>query len=99
MANKKILILIFFCLIYFVSCRFFVCPETSDPPDALDDSIPSLPGVSYYGDTLKQVLLSGRIIVNTKQKYLKSISDYYKDSDICSDNYVILNEGRFRHYN
>ena len=38
MANNKILILIFYCLIYLVSCRFFQCQVNSEPPKTLSES-------------------------------------------------------------
>ena len=89
MSNNKILILLFYSCIYLVSCRFFSCPETSDPPEALDNPNFSFQPILFEGVSLTPVITSGKVLVNTHQYRIDSIKDYYKDSDYCPEDFVI----------
>ena len=89
MSNNKILILLFYSCIYLVSCRFFSCPETSDPPEALDNSNFSIQPILYSGVSLTPVVTSGKVLINTHQNNVDSTKEYYKDSDYCPDDFII----------
>ena len=91
MSNNKILILIllFYFCIYLASCRFFSCPETSDPPEALDNPNFSFQPILYSEVSLTPVVTSGKVLVNTHQYKVDSIKEYYKDSDYCPEDFVI----------
>ena len=90
MSNKKFLILLFYCFIHLTNSRFFQCPEISSPPQALDDSSPSIPEVSYDNVPLTPVILSGQILINNHNSYIESTKDYLTDSFHCPEGYVII---------
>ena len=91
MSNKKIfLIILFYCFIHLTNSRFFQCPETSSPPQALDDSTPSIPEVIFDIDPLTPVILSGQILINNHNSYVESKNNYLTDSFYCPSGYVII---------
>ena len=89
MSNNKILILLLYSFIYIASCRFFSCPETSDPPEALDNPNYSFQPIVYDMVSLTPVVTSGKVLVNTHKYGVDSIKDFFKDSDYCPDDFVI----------
>lgn len=74
MANNKILILIFYCLIYLVSCRFFQCQENSEPSKTLSDS--TIETVDFHDIPLNPVIISNKLLVNPNNSYVESIKDF-----------------------
>ena len=90
MSNKTFLIFLFYCYITLTSSRFFKCPDTSSPPEALSDSGSSIPEVSFNDVPLTPVILSGLILVNNHDHYVESKKDYFIDSTYCPSGYVII---------
>ena len=93
MTNNKILILIFYCLIYLVSCRFFQCQENSEPPKTLSES--TIETVDFNGLPLNPVIISNKLLVNPNNSYVESINGYYQDALFCPKNYLILKKEDF----
>ena len=90
MAKNKLLILLFCSFIFQISCRFFICPEAQDPPQALDNTKYTLQPVERYQMPLTPVVISDKVLLNNKDNWKESTKDYYKDSTYCPTNYVIV---------
>ena len=73
-----------------MSCRFFMCPETSEPPEALDNTNFSLKPITYSGIPIYQVLISNKVYVNTHKNGVESTKDYLIDAYFCPENFGIL---------
>ena len=90
MANVKLILILQLSCIYLISCRFFICPETSQPPQALGNNNLSLKPITYSGVPINQVLISNEILVNTHKNYADSTKDYLIDAYFCPENFAIL---------
>ncbi len=83
MANIKFILFLQLTCLYLVSCRLFLCPEISEPPEALDNTDFSLKPYNYSGVLLNQVQISNKVLINTHKYRVQSITDYFEDSDFC----------------
>ena len=90
MLKHKIIIFYFCSYIYLVSSRYFKCPDSSEPPQALDNPNYSFQPVIFDIDPLTPVILSEKVLVNTHFSYFQSIKDYYIDSYYCPKDFVII---------
>ena len=90
MVSIKLLLFLQLSCIYLISCRFFMCPETPKPPQALGNNNLSLKPITYSGAPINQVLISNEILVNTHKNYADSTKDYLIDAYFCPENFAIL---------
>lgn len=90
MVHIKLKILLFCSSIYLISSRLFICPETKDPPETVDNPNYTIGPADFYGSPLTAVALSNQVLVNTHESYVQSIKEYFTDSFYCPSKYVII---------
>ena len=90
MVNIKLKILLFCSSICLISSRLFLCPETKDPPETVDNPNYKIGPADFYGSPLTVVVLSNQVLVNTHESYVQSIKEYFTDSFYCPSKYVII---------
>ena len=90
MANIKLIIFLLLSCINLMTCRFFLCPTTSDPPEPLDNTDFSLKPITYSDIPLNQVLISDQILVNNHKYGVESIKEYFQNSRYCPENFAIV---------
>ena len=90
MANVKLTIFLIFSCINLMTCRFFLCPSTSDPPEVLDNTDFSLKKITHSDIPINQVLISNKVLVNNHKYGVESIKDYFQNSRYCPENFAIL---------
>ena len=89
MSRNKDVIVLLFCCLFHISCRFFSCPGNSEDSPTLDKTDFSLPEVDFYQKPLTPVVIVNKVLVNTQENYKQSIKDYYTDSIYCPTNFLI----------
>ena len=73
MVSIKLLLFLQLSCIYLISCRFFMCLETSKPSQALGNNNLSLNPITYSGAPINQVLISNEILIKIMQIVQKII--------------------------
>ena len=73
-----------------MTCKFFLCSVTSDPPESLDNTDFSLKQITYSDIPINQVLISNQILVNNHKYGVESTKEYFQNSRYCPENFAIL---------